>query len=124
MVPSRHVELSIFLQDRQTSNVDIVGATFGPGFVYLAHVSSYSATFLIRYQKDFWRCFGSEAVAKATMKVMESCGIDTTIVKVNSVLGDAATAFLASGIDQALTRQRGGGQTLKLLRTTMPDCTN
>ena len=94
--------------------------------VYLAHVSSHPAPFLIRYQKDFRRCLGSEAVAKAALKVMESCGgIDTTVFKAHSVRGAAATAFLASGIDQALTRQRGwGGQTLKLLRPTMPDCIN
>ena len=76
--------------------------------VYLAHVSSHPAPFLIRYQKDFRRCLGSEAVAKAALKVMESCGIDTTVFKAHSVRGAAATAFLASGIDQALTRQRGG----------------
>ena len=76
--------------------------------VYLAHVSSHPAPFLIRYQKHFRQCLGSEAVAKAALKVMESCGIDTTIFKAHSVRGAAATAFLASGVDQTLTRQRGG----------------
>ena len=90
--------------------------------VYLAHVSSHAAPFFIRYQNDIRRCLGTEAVAEAALKVTESCVIDTTILKVHSVQGAAATVFLASGIDQALTRQRG--QTLKLLRPTMPDCTN
>ena len=92
--------------------------------VYLAHVSSHPAPFLIRYSKDFRQCLGSEAVAKAALKVMESCRIDTTIFKAHSVRGAATTAFLASGVDQTLTRQRGGGPIQKHLRNTMLDCTN
>ena len=39
---------------------------------------------------------------------MAACGIDTTLFKPHSVRGAITTALIAAGIDQTLTRQRGG----------------
>ena len=39
---------------------------------------------------------------------MTDCNIDTRLFKAHSVRGASATALLAAGVDQTLTRQRGG----------------
>ena len=76
--------------------------------VYLMKVSDIPAPFLLRFEKDFSRCLGSEAIAKVALHIMQECGIDTNLFKAHSMRGAAATAFMAAGIDQCLTRQRGG----------------
>ena len=76
--------------------------------VYLARVSGVPAPFLLRYHNDLHRCLGAEAVAKVVLKLMTDCGIDTNLFKAHSVRGASATALLAAGVDQTLTRQRGG----------------
>ena len=76
--------------------------------VYLARVSVAPAPFLLRYQNDMGRCLGAEAVAKVVLKLMAACGIDTNLVQGTLCAWGQCHRILAAGVDQTLTRQRGG----------------
>ena len=54
---------------------------------------------------------GAERLAKRTLKVMESVGLDTTIFKAHSVRGASATFFMQAGVPKELVQARGGWTT-------------
>ena len=58
---------------------------------YLYRTKDYTAPCLIRHQNNLSLPTGSERVSKFAMRVMEVCGVDTSVFKGHSVRGAAAT---------------------------------
>ena len=88
--------------------LSISGRTLTLFLNYLRYVHTYPSPFLFRHLTDPRKALTSDALARLVLQVMQEVGIDTHLFKAHSVRGAGATAFMAHGVSQALTRQRGG----------------
>ena len=61
-----------------------------------------------RHLDDFRLGLSAERIAKETLLCMEKHNIDVSLFKSHSLRGASATAMLAAGVPQNVTRQRGG----------------
>ena len=75
---------------------------------YLSRVHHSPCPFLLRHLKHHDRAMSADAVASTVLKSMGEVGIPTSMFKSFSLRGASATAMMAHGASQALTRQRGG----------------
>ena len=88
--------------------LSISGRSLTLAALYLAQVSSTPCLFLLRHLGDPSQGLSAERIAKETLSCMRRCGVDTELFKAHALRGAAATAMLAAGVPQDVTRQRGG----------------
>ena len=86
----------------------ISGRTLTLFLNYLKYVCTAPSPFLFRHLTNPAKALGADALSRMVLQVMTEVGIDTHVFKAHSLRGAGATAFMARGVSQALTRQRGG----------------
>ena len=85
----------------------IAGATLKLITAYLYSTRSTPALHLIRHVNNDALCTRADRLAKFSVQVMETCGVDTTVFKAHSIRGASATYLLYLGVPKSLIQAHG-----------------
>jgi hypothetical protein len=113
LVPALWVHQQVFyvrLLDKSGKQrlLSMMARTLSLFLEYLHRVHNHPSPFLLRHLKHKDRAMTADAIAGIVLRAMGDGGIPTSLFKAHSLRGASATAMMAHGASQTVTRQRGG----------------
>ena len=91
----------------------LMGRTLDLLIAYLSVVCTAPCFFMLRHLQNPLMGLSADRIANVCLSRMGECGVNISFFKSHSLRGAAATAMMAAGAPQDLTRQRGGWANLQ-----------